>query len=43
VRPGVQQPRTVALSPIEINRLTDHIVQTIDRRIVAFRERQGRV
>jgi hypothetical protein len=43
VRPGVQQPRTVSLSPIEINRLTDHIVQTIDRRIVAFRERQGRV
>lgn len=42
VRPIVQPPRTVPLSPVEINRLTDHIVQTIDRRIAAFRERQGR-
>ena len=37
------QPRPVPLSPVEVNRLTDHIVQTIDRRIAAFRERRGRV
>ena len=43
VRTPVQPARPVPLSPVEINRLTDHIVQTIDRRIAAFRERQGRV
>jgi len=43
VRAQVQPPRAVPLSPVEINRLTDHIVHTIDRRIAAFRERQGRV
>ena len=43
VRAAVQPARPVPLSPVEINRLTDHIVQTIDRRIAAFRERQGRV
>jgi hypothetical protein len=43
VRAMVQPPRPVPLSPVEINRLTDHIVQTIDRRIAAFRERRGRV
>ena len=43
VRAPVQPARPVPLSPVEINRLTDHIVQTIDRRIAAFRERQGRV
>jgi hypothetical protein len=43
VRAAVQPPRAVPLSPVEINRLTDHIVHTIDRRIAAFRERQGRV
>ena len=36
-------PRATPLSPVEIDRLTDHIVHTIDRRIAAFRERQGRV
>jgi hypothetical protein len=36
-------PRAQQLSPVEVARLTDHIVQTIDRRIAAFRERQGRV
>jgi hypothetical protein len=29
--------------PIDINRLTDQIIQTIDRRIIAQRERLGRV
>lgn len=43
VRSMTQPQRPVPLSPVEINRLTDHIVQTIDRRIAAFRERQGRV
>jgi hypothetical protein len=43
VRAAGQPARPVPLSPVEINRLTDHIVQTIDRRIAAFRERQGRV
>ena len=43
VRAMVQPPRSVPLSPVEVNRLTDHIVQTIDRRIAAFRERRGRV
>ena len=43
VRAAVQPARPAPLSPVEINRLTDHIVQTIDRRIAAFRERQGRV
>ena len=38
-----QPPRPQQLSPIEVARLTDHIVHTIDRRISAFRERQGRV
>jgi hypothetical protein len=42
-RATVQPPRPIPLSPLEINRLTDHIVHTIDRRIAAFRERQGRV
>jgi hypothetical protein len=36
-------PRATPLTPVEIDRLTDHIVHTIDRRIAAFRERQGRV
>ena len=43
VRAVTQPSRAVPLSPVEVNRLTDHIVQTIDRRIAAFRERQGRV
>ena len=43
VRAAAQPARPVPLSPVEINRLTDHIVHTIDRRIAAFRERQGRV
>jgi hypothetical protein len=43
VRAAGQPARPAPLSPVEINRLTDHIVQTIDRRIAAFRERQGRV
>jgi len=38
-----QPPRPQQLSPVEVARLTDHIVHTIDRRIAAFRERQGRV
>lgn len=42
-RAAAPLPRAVPLSPVEIDRLTDHIVQTIDRRISAFRERQGRV
>jgi hypothetical protein len=35
--------RQAALSPVEIGRLTDQIMRTIDHRIVAYRERQGRV
>ena len=43
-RSAAPQPsRPAPLSPVEMNRLTDHIVLTIDRRIAAFRERQGRV
>jgi hypothetical protein len=38
------RPNTpTSLSATEIGRLTDHIVETIDRRIAAFRERRGRV
>jgi len=43
LRPPAQAPRPQQLSPVEVARLTDHIVHTIDRRIAAFRERQGRV
>lgn len=43
VRATGQPARPAPLSPVEINRLTDHIVHTIERRIAAFRERQGRV
>jgi hypothetical protein len=32
----------VSLSPAELGRLTDEVVQAIDRRFVAHRERQGR-
>lgn len=42
-RMQTSQPRPQQLSPVEVARLTDHIVHTIDRRIAAFRERQGRV
>jgi len=42
VRLSAQPQRPQQLSPVEVARLTDHIVHTIDRRISAFRERQGR-
>jgi hypothetical protein len=35
--------RAAQLTPVELDRITDHIVHTIDRRVAAFRERQGRV
>jgi hypothetical protein len=41
-RPSAHAVRPQPLSPVEMERLTDHIVLTIDRRIAAFRERQGR-
>ncbi|MBK5188710.1 MAG: hypothetical protein JJD97_10745 [Gemmatimonadaceae bacterium] len=31
-----------ALSASEVTRLTEHVLRTMDRRISAFRERQGR-
>jgi hypothetical protein len=43
LRAVAQPSRPMPLSPVELNRLTDHVVQTIDRRIAAFRERRGRV
>jgi hypothetical protein len=43
MRAPVPSARPAQLSPVELSRLTDHIVHTIDRRIAAFRERQGRV
>jgi hypothetical protein len=36
-------PRAPQLTAVDVSRLTDHIVHTIDRRIAAFRERQGRI
>jgi hypothetical protein len=42
-RAAAPSARAAELSPTELSRLTDHIVHTIDRRIAAFRERQGRV
>jgi len=39
----MQPARAGQLTAVELDRLTDHIVHTIDRRIAAFRERQGRV
>lgn len=35
-------PSAPALSASEVNRLTEHVLRTMDRRISAFRERQGR-
>jgi hypothetical protein len=47
-RPGprpvvASRTNSAAPSPIDVNRLTDQVIQTIDRRIVAQRERLGRV
>ena len=33
----------VNLPPQELNRVTDHVIQTLERRIHAFRERTGRI
>jgi hypothetical protein len=41
-RQAAMAPR-LELTSVEVGRLTDHIVHTIDRRIAAFRERHGRV
>jgi hypothetical protein len=35
--------RGLSREPVDINRLTDQIIQTIDRRIIAQRERLGRI
>ncbi|HEY3232724.1 MAG TPA: hypothetical protein VGJ87_26070, partial [Roseiflexaceae bacterium] len=35
-------PASAALPPIDMNRLTDQVVQAIDRRIVGLRERLGK-
>lgn len=32
----------VELSPVEVGRVTEHVLRTLDRRVVALRERQGR-
>jgi hypothetical protein len=37
------QPNAYVPGPIDVNRLTDEVVRAIDRRIVAQRERLGRV
>ena len=41
--PGDRQPAapTIPLSPTELARLTDDVVQAIDRRFIAHRERRG--
>lgn len=41
-RPGSPLP-TVGSQPIDLGRLTEQVIQTIDRRIIAQRERLGRV
>jgi hypothetical protein len=35
--------QTSDFPPIDLNRLTDQVVQAIDRRIIAHRERMGRI
>ena len=48
-RPESQRPPDLAggsvtgVTAVDINRLTDQVVQTIDRRIIAHRERLGRI
>ena len=45
--PSTSRPVTIAasfpLSATEIGRVTDHVVRAIDRRVVAIRERHGRI
>ena len=44
VRPGAGVgARATGPPPVDVNRLTDQVMQTIDRRILAYRERRGRV
>ena len=33
----------IPLTPVELNRVTDHVVNAIDRRFTAHRERHGRI
>jgi hypothetical protein len=46
-RPRARGPLAAAdaipLSPVQINRLTDQVVDAIDRRFTAYRERRGRI
>lgn len=42
-RPPTPFPQAEAPPPIDIDRLTDQVVRAIDRRIIAHRERMGRV
>lgn len=37
------RPSLPAAAPVDINRITDQVVQTLDRRLLAFRERTGRI
>jgi hypothetical protein len=34
-------PTVTPISPGELNRITDHVIETLDRRITASRERRG--
>jgi hypothetical protein len=36
-------PRADAAAPVDVNRLAEQVIQTIDRRLLAYRERLGRV
>jgi hypothetical protein len=42
-RPAMAQVPGHGEPPLDLNRLTDQVVQAIDRRIIAQRERLGRV
>jgi len=35
-------PRAIALAPAEVDRLTAHVLRTLDHRVTAFRERRGK-
>jgi hypothetical protein len=39
----ISQSNPATLAPSDVDRLADHVLQTINRRLHAFRERRGRV
>jgi hypothetical protein len=43
LRTVLERPPGLATAPLDVQRLTDEVVQAIDRRIVAERERLGRI